>query len=757
MINVLRCRAFQTVAALLVVAAGSVFAQESQPVFRAGIDLIPVDVQIVGKDGKPVIGLDAAQFDVTVGGKKRRVVSADFVDYRAQVAAAPASTSSSVTPPAAENPTIQPGAPRIFVLAIDATTLDAGVTASVLRGAAEFIAKLSPRDEVGLLTYPTGPAVDPTSDHDQVLRALGKVAGHRDAPFGEFKLSPTEIIEGQGAPGDPRSQRDELFDALCGVPQNGDPAGDPCRGNLAMEINAQVLFNEGVAQASIGTLRSLFLALAPVDTRKTVVMLTGGLLSSDDPRARPDVSALAVQLGETAARSNVNLYSLYVDQVSLVTDTAQVARARATRRNRDRDIMSAAPALMATSSGGDLIRVDSGNAGPAFDRVLAETNSYYLLGVESTPQDLDGRPRQLKVQVRDRTASVRGRSWLVVPKRRPAPATAAAMPLIPTSPATVKASPGAGLPVSPNVKALADAFDRNDRGAISRAMADLHADDVIRNFREGGNPWPSSPRRGEAFALDLALAGLQAESRFTKEEAGRLIGEYTIRVSAANTDDAFECAWLRTAVAGLEGLFNPGTSSAFVERAATRCPADARLRLAVAVVRDQQLAIGASPRDPGAPPAPVSDGERRILDAYTAAFLPGTEHEARVRAAWVHFRAGRFTDALAMLDAAKGEPPDAPVRYLRDLVRGQILRSLGRPDDAAAAFRAALEAWPRAQSARAALMTLLVSRGQLEDAAALSESIQTSDSADLDPWWVYWLGDGRQFTMTRAALREVLP
>jgi len=71
-------------------------------------------------------------------------------------------------------------------------------------------------------------------------------------------------------------------------------------------------------------------------------------------------------------------------------------------------------------------------------------------------------------------------------------------------------------------------------------------------------------------------------------------------------------------------------------------------------------------------------------------------------------------------------------------------------------LRAALEAWPRAQSARAALMTLQVSRGELDEGAALAESIQTAPPADQDPWWVYWFGDGRQFTVTRAALRAVL-
>src|SRR4051794_4617559 len=113
MVNVARLPMVRVLTAVVALGAG-LLAQENQPVFRAGIDLIPVDVQIVSKDGNPVLGLDAAQFDVTVGGKKRRVVSVNFVDYRTTSAGPPSSTSSSVIPQRAESPTTQPGAPRIF-------------------------------------------------------------------------------------------------------------------------------------------------------------------------------------------------------------------------------------------------------------------------------------------------------------------------------------------------------------------------------------------------------------------------------------------------------------------------------------------------------------------------------------------------------------------------------------------------------------------------------------------------------------------
>ncbi len=67
------------------------------------------------------------------------------------------------------------------------------------------------------------------------------------------------------------------------------------------------------------------------------------------------------------------------------------------------------------------------------------------------------------------------------------------------------------------------------------------------------------------------------------------------------------------------------------------------------------------------------------------------------------------------------------------------------PMTRSAAFRAALATWPGAQSARVALMTLLVNRGDREEAAALAEATLTASENEFDPWWTYWLGDFRTY------------
>ena len=71
-------------AGLLVFAAvgATVLAQTPQaPVFRTGIDIVRVEVQVVGKDTLPIINLNPTQFEVKIDGRTRRVRTLDFIDF----------------------------------------------------------------------------------------------------------------------------------------------------------------------------------------------------------------------------------------------------------------------------------------------------------------------------------------------------------------------------------------------------------------------------------------------------------------------------------------------------------------------------------------------------------------------------------------------------------------------------------------------------------------------------------------------------
>lgn len=313
----------------------------------------------------------------------------------------------------------------------------------------------------------------------------------------------------------------------------------------------------------------------------------------------------------------------------------------------------------------------------------------------------------------------------------------------PASPAPAPASPPRVVPAE--VQALADAFDRGAYDSVQRSLAESRElADTLRAFRMSDSPWPNHPRRTAVFALELAMAGLRSDSGYARDEGGRLLAEYHTRVRQPSGADAFECAWFVTETAALEGLFLPDSALLFIPRALQRCPTAARLHLAYAFVSEQQWLRG------GLTPAQ----ELEVVTRYEAAMkFPDTEPEARVRAARFLNGLGNSERALELIDGASRPSPDPEVRYYADLVRGQILRALGRSDEAAAAFRGALATWPGAQSARVALMTLLTSRGERDEAQRLAEAAQTAPADQFDPWWTYWLGDYKSYPVILDTLR----
>jgi hypothetical protein len=58
-------------------------ALSAQQVFKFGVDVTQVDVTVVDRDGNPVSDIKAADFTVTVDGKPRTIVSAQFIQMAA--------------------------------------------------------------------------------------------------------------------------------------------------------------------------------------------------------------------------------------------------------------------------------------------------------------------------------------------------------------------------------------------------------------------------------------------------------------------------------------------------------------------------------------------------------------------------------------------------------------------------------------------------------------------------------------------------
>jgi VWFA-related protein len=401
-------RAFLTLyLTITAMAATATAGQEPQrPVIRSGVELLVVDVQVVDRQGQPILTLGAVDFEVTIDRKPRRVTSAQLVRHTTVSIANPvASGAAAPAPPASAAPaTIADG--RRFILAIDEHSFRPASARAAMQAATRFIDQLQPSDLVGLYVYPTGAVhSDLTNDHAAVRRMLGKITGLLDVAVMRYNISTSEAID--IASGD----RDALARVLQRECRNSD---QHCRRQIPLDATSLAVYFEMSVSQSLAGLRRLVSGLKKLEGRKTLVIVSGGLFTSDSAIGRGQMAGDIRSVGLEAAASNTNLYVLHMDSSFL--DAFSERRGPGQTQFRDSGQMAAGLEVIADAGGGALIRVQAGSGDGAFQRVLRENSVYYLLGVEPEASDRDGAAHAVQVRVRGRGLTVRSRKQVVVPK-----------------------------------------------------------------------------------------------------------------------------------------------------------------------------------------------------------------------------------------------------------------------------------------------------------------------------------------------------
>ncbi len=323
----------------------------------------------------------------------------------------------------------------------------------------------------------------------------------------------------------------------------------------------------------------------------------------------------------------------------------------------------------------------------------------------------------------------------------------------PTAP-TPAERPNASTPARTVVSDLAAAYGAGDFTRFVGGLQQVvNRGGLIRDLRESGNPWPDNPNRESAFVLELVDFALQSPRREDREEGRRLLMAHRPLIRGPFGPDAYERYWLWAAILVLEGANQPDLAQKLIADGLSLFPEEPRFRLARAFVTDQSRALNPLARNGAALPTETAH-IKSVVAAYDGAMDdPETAVEARIRKSWLLHRAGRSEEALAVLDSI-GTPPEALLDYLHHLIRGRVLDGLGRLDNAAAAFRAAVLLFPNGQSARVGLMTVLQKQGNSPAALEQAELIQRMSPDAVDPWWRYWQGDYRLVATAFTRLRE---
>jgi VWFA-related protein len=358
---------------------------------KSSIDLVPVDVTVVDRSGRPVPNLPVDDFKLTIDGRSRKLSSAEFVSI-----------------PAARTPPVQAGdyssnegveGGRLIVLAVDAGSLAAGRGKSALAAAGRFLDGLNPADRVALVTLPGGdPQRDFTSNHALVKSLVQKIAGQAQNNV-STRLGLAEALAIER--GD-ETMVAQVLEQQC----TGDitlQSRDSCLQQLTSEANLLLADMRQRSRHSIAALKSLFDRLSSSETPKTIVLVSGGVLLN------PDYTDVA-WIGPRASAAHVALYILQID-----TPDADIANGRtAATRNQDTEALREGLDVMAGMARGEVFRVVS-NADTIFQRLALELSGYYLLSFEPLPGDRDDKPHKISIDVRKKNVEVRARREFTVP------------------------------------------------------------------------------------------------------------------------------------------------------------------------------------------------------------------------------------------------------------------------------------------------------------------------------------------------------
>ena len=378
--------------------------QQQPPSFRSGVELVSVDVQVVDRRGQPITGLKTEQFEVTIDGKRRQVVSAQLIDAATGL---PHPSNPPATDGAGAPPGKQIGAGNLYVMAIDQGSFRAVNAPAATHAVKEFIKRLNLNDYLGLVSYPQpGAVIDPTRERGPLSEAVSSIVGFTALKTRQqFQFTLSDAIDA--------SSRDR--DALQRVVErNCQPNDKFCPTQVEMEMAEAISTLEMQAVRSLDGLRGVIKMVGALEGRKTLIVVSAGIPTGDRTGGRLYMRTHAMEVGKEAAAAGMLVYTLHLNTNFLDAFSPQAGSVSQTLM-RETGVYARGLDLFNGSAGGTLMEV---NAGPDFaiERLMRETSAYYLLGVQPEDADRDGRGHAINVRVNQRESNVRNRRTVVIQK-----------------------------------------------------------------------------------------------------------------------------------------------------------------------------------------------------------------------------------------------------------------------------------------------------------------------------------------------------
>jgi VWFA-related protein len=358
---------------------------ESQlPQFRAGVDLVHLDVSVLDNGRRPVRGLTAADFEIFEDGKPQPISTFSAVDIPDAVEPS-TPWMSEVPPDTRRNDTLNDR--RLFVMVLDDATAQADLAAlkSTKLIARRFIERLGPSDLMAIVfTLNNRNTQDYTSDRARLLGAVDKF----NVGFRDLDSNPA-----LGIGGDSHLYFRYTIETLLKVSE--------LMVALPEQRKALVYVGQGV----------------PVDAAAASTVTLAGQVGTLEPGAK---QALLIQrLREAfrkAERANVAFYTL---------DTCGLRGPGRPTCNPGLEVDFLRG--IAEETGG-YSTADTNDFEHGITQIYRENASYYVLGFVSSNRNADGKFRRIEVRVRRPGLQVRTRTGYTTDKARGTSESAGSVP-----------------------------------------------------------------------------------------------------------------------------------------------------------------------------------------------------------------------------------------------------------------------------------------------------------------------------------------
>ena len=366
-------------------AASRQSASTPQATFRTGVDVIELDVSVLGKDRQPVQGLTATDFTVLVDGERRPIVAFHAVDVPKPIPPS-APWIRDVAPDVATN-THSNG--RVIVIVIDDAgfgqldeDLDGRAVQKTREVARAVVTELGVGDLAAVVyTENNHSAQNFTADRTRLIAAIDNSA--------IFPASRTPIKPLEGVKND--------LSAIANDPLGYErPSCQPCG-----VCSVAALDRVSEALRSLPQQRKVIVYISPG------IVVYPGMLGPDPRNCNQVRHAAMTDVFRQAALSNVTIQA--VDPKGLVTGQVGGELAKNPSVLRLEYLRT-----MAETTGGRAV-VNDNEMERQVPAVLTESSAYYLLGVEAPAVKDDGRFRPIQVHVNYPGVEVRARKGYYAP------------------------------------------------------------------------------------------------------------------------------------------------------------------------------------------------------------------------------------------------------------------------------------------------------------------------------------------------------